>query len=595
MLQKTPLALKAALLLSCLITGTANADLVHPGGWHTQSDLTLIRSKVAEKEEPWITGWEAAQNEGPDADFSTNPPELVTSNSEMHTAGFAAWVLTMKWVASGDKSYSDAAIRIIDTWVETVRDFDVFGPTLTISTGAGAMAQAAEILEHGFDGEAGWNQENADDAKDWFRSAIYDPWTNTGIQSSSNWGTSALGGNMSMAIFMDDEIEYEYQLDAFINGYPNTDDGCNSVTDYIIFPSGQALETGRDQAHVQGGIAHLTEAALIMWHQGDELVYHENNRLLAGVEYHARYNLGYTDLPFDQNIPAICGDSRRSNDPEISEEDRGDFSPVYYLSARLFSKAGLDHPNTKEVLAAPGYSPEENNFAHPGLGTFTFVSTDEVIVDLEDELGEADNGGSTTTDDGASIDRSNWTVVASNNASIANLAIDGNSGSRWDTSQQQSAGQWFEIDMRSTQLFDKVVLDTSASPNDYPRGYKLEVSDNGINWNTVGIGTGRSAETTISFSAQNARYIRIEQTGFADGTWWSIHEVEVFAAENNETNDLSSGGGQFSPMAHILALFALVPLRLRRRMIQSHYKERVISSRIEMSCNKKQTEQRTAF
>ena len=121
--------------------------------------------------------------------------------------------------------------------------------------------------------------------------------------------------------------------------------------------------------------------------------------------------------------------------------------------------------------------------------------------------------------------------------------------------------------MRSTQLFDKVVLDTSASPNDYPRGYKLEVSDNGINWNTVGIGTGRSAETTISFSAQNARYIRIEQTGFADGTWWSIHEVEVFAAENNETNDLSSGGGQFSPMAHILALFALVPLRLRRRMI----------------------------
>ena len=190
-------------LFVCLAASSANAQMIHPGGWHTQEDLTIIREKIAAGEEPWITGWNAARDEGPSANFTSNPPALITSNGAMHTAGFAAWVLTMKWVASGDKSFSDAAIGIIDNWVDRVEDFDVFAPTLTVSTGAGAMAQAAEILAHGFDGEAGWPEEDVAAAQAWFRDVIYEPQTNTGLLSSSNFGTSALGGNMSMAIFMD--------------------------------------------------------------------------------------------------------------------------------------------------------------------------------------------------------------------------------------------------------------------------------------------------------------------------------------------------------------------------------------------------------
>ena len=91
-----------------------------------------------------------------------------------------------------------------------------------------------------------------------------------------------------------------------------------SLTDYLPFASGQALETGRDQIHVQGGIAHLTEAALCLWNQGDQFVYLENNRLLASVEYHARYNLGFDDLPpvfetflfdvtfFESSVQLLC-------------------------------------------------------------------------------------------------------------------------------------------------------------------------------------------------------------------------------------------------------------------------------------------------
>ena len=221
------------------------AQLVHPGGWHTQEDLTIIREKIAAEEEPWITGWNTARNERPNADHTENPDVFITNNGSMHRAGFATWILTMKWVATGDRAFSDAAINAINIWVRTVRDFDVFAPTLTVSTGAGAMAQAAEILAHGFNGEAGWRQEDIIAAQRWFREVIYDQQTNTGIASLSNFGTSALGGNTSMAIFMDDQEVYNFQRQAFISGY-NLEDGCNSLTDYIPFATGQAFETGRD-------------------------------------------------------------------------------------------------------------------------------------------------------------------------------------------------------------------------------------------------------------------------------------------------------------------------------------------------------------
>jgi len=382
------------------MASSAKGQMVHPGGWHTQEDLTIIREKIAAGEEPWITGWNAARNEAPFANTTSNPPALVTDGGAMHTAGFDAWVLTMKWVASGDQAFADAAINIIDNWVDTVRDFEVFAPSLTVSTGAGAMAQAAEILAHGFDGEAGWPQENVAAAQVWFRDVIYEAQTNTGLLSSSNFGTSALGGNTSIAIFMDDAERYAFQRQAFISGY-NLVDGCNSLTDYIPFPTGQALETGRDQIHVQGGIAHLTEAALCLWNQGDQFVYLENNRLVAGVEYHARYNLGFDDLPrYIRDIPLRCPVSLQGqNATAISPIGRADFSPVYYMSAKLFSKAGLNHPNTRAVFDFPGYSPEINNFAHPGLGMFTFVSPppQDIAVNITVPEGRGDRDAATAT------------------------------------------------------------------------------------------------------------------------------------------------------------------------------------------------------
>ena len=144
------------------------------------------------------------------------------------------------------------------------------------------------------------------------------------------------------------------------------------------------------------------------------------------------------------------------------------------------------------------------------------------------QVGASGSSGSTGGNENTPLDRSNWVMYSSNNSRDAHKAVDNNDGSRWTTRQRQRDGQYFEIDLQSTESFSRIVLDSSASASDYPRGYRVRVSNNGNNWNTVASGNGNNAVTMLDFFQQSARYIRIEQTGTSDKYWWSIHEVSIY-------------------------------------------------------------------
>lgn len=360
------------------VVATSTAELVHPGGWHTQSDLTLIRTKVAAKEKPWIEGWDAIKDKNADEDYRGKVSSPMTDHDALSKQGHAAYVLAMKWVASGEKKYATTAINLIDTWVDTVEDFDVWGPTLTLSTAGGHMAQAAEILAHGFQGEAGWSAGSIAKAQKWFKEVVY-PYTSTGDMRSMNWGTSCVGSNMSFAIFCDDQQMFEDACNAYRHGFKNTKDGACGVTQYLINKTGQCYESGRDQKHTQGGIAHLLENAMCAWNQGVDLVSYADYRIVAGVEYTAQYNLGYS-VPWSTEVPNPA-ELKHYWPDQISDEDRGKWSPMYYMCAKLFTLAGAEHPYTKEVIASSGYTPEFTNSSHPGMGTMAFI-----VHYLEDEI-----------------------------------------------------------------------------------------------------------------------------------------------------------------------------------------------------------------
>lgn len=375
--------------------------LVHPGGWFKSYDLELIRTKVAAGEEPWISGWNAIKDTDADENYTPTVSPLISGRSDLSDQGHAAYVLAIKWVASGEQKYADAAINIIDAWVNTVKNFDVEGPTLTLSTAGGHMAQAAEIIAHAFNGEAGWSPTSVAKAQAWFKNVVY-PWTSTGASRSLNWGTSCVGGNMSMAIFCDDYVMFEDECDAYRYGYSNTDDGCCGVNQYITNIDGQCYESGRDQVHTQGGIAHLFENALCAWNQGVDLVSYSNYRIVAGMEYTAKYNLG-NDVSWQSDIENPCNLSYNWTDG-ISPDDRGEFSPIYYMAAKLFTLAGVAHPYTAEVVASSAYTPEPTNTSHPGMGSMCFMGTDidsfmpYLTTEAEDHIAKLGVESTPTTD-----------------------------------------------------------------------------------------------------------------------------------------------------------------------------------------------------
>ncbi len=125
------------------------------------------------------------------------------------------------------------------------------------------------------------------------------------------------------------------------------------------------------------------------------------------------------------------------------------------------------------------------------------------------------------------LDRTGWTATASHNSWSAGRALDGNASTRWDTVTNQVYGQYFQMDMQTPLTFNKLVLDASGSSGDFPRGYSVYVSVDGVEWGQpVASGTG-NAVTTITFPDQTARFIRIVQTG-AVARYWSIHEAYVY-------------------------------------------------------------------
>ena len=404
----TGVAKVALLTIPALTLAMQVQALVHPGGLQTQSELTNAREKVAAGVEPWKSAWEALEDTDAQASYKPDVTSHITDQGALQNQGHAAYVLAVKWAVSGDMDYAIAARNIVDTWVDTVDSFEFDNFSLRMGIGSIQMANAAEILATAFDGEAGWSDAKVNKAQDWFRKVI-DPTVTTGSQRSSNWGTSALGGAMSIAIFLDDDDKFDDAVYAYKYGFSNTDDGCAHVTDYIWHPSGQNSESGRDQVHPEGGVGHLVETALMAWNQGVNVVSFTDYRLVAGLEYIAEYNLGY-EVPWYFGMPDECNVYPSSHEDAISPDDRYEFAPIWEMANKLFNDAGASHPFTEKVIASEGkidsdinivsdsdvkeyryypsrdqggsYRPETTTSDNPGMGTLLYTAYSSDFVSM---------------------------------------------------------------------------------------------------------------------------------------------------------------------------------------------------------------------
>jgi uncharacterized protein YjdB len=144
------------------------------------------------------------------------------------------------------------------------------------------------------------------------------------------------------------------------------------------------------------------------------------------------------------------------------------------------------------------------------------------------------------------LGRTDWTASASSTAFGADpsFAFDGDDSRQWTSEAGQSGGEWYLLDMGETNNVSGIELDSGATATfDYARGYKIELSVDGVNWTTAATGTGSSQVINKSWSSVEARYIKITQTGY-DGFWrWTINELQVYGSEIADLTPASVLGG----------------------------------------------------
>jgi glucosylceramidase len=81
---------------------------------------------------------------------------------------------------------------------------------------------------------------------------------------------------------------------------------------------------------------------------------------------------------------------------------------------------------------------------------------------------------------------------------VAANAVDADASTRYSTGTGQAPGQYLQVDFGRALAVRQVVFDTGVSTGDYPRGYSVTTSADGVNWSTpVASGQGTGQFTTV--------------------------------------------------------------------------------------------------
>jgi glucosylceramidase len=121
---------------------------------------------------------------------------------------------------------------------------------------------------------------------------------------------------------------------------------------------------------------------------------------------------------------------------------------------------------------------------------------------------------------------------------VAANAVDDDASTRYSTGEGQAPGEYLQVDFGRPEHVAQFVLDCGASTGDYPRGYAVTESMDGITWSPpvfTGVGTGQIT-TILLNSRQPVQYIRVTLTADAPNNWWSVADVRAYA------NDQGPGG-----------------------------------------------------
>ena len=126
------------------------------------------------------------------------------------------------------------------------------------------------------------------------------------------------------------------------------------------------------------------------------------------------------------------------------------------------------------------------------------------------------------------LDEHGMTATASPAPADAANAVDDDATTRWTTGSSQQPGQYLSVDLGRAMTVRRLVLDTGSDVTDFPAGYKLSTSGDGVHWSApVASRGGQGQLTVIDLPAVRSRYLRVTQTSTA-APWWTVADLRVY-------------------------------------------------------------------
>ena len=370
-------------------------DFVHPGLLHKQSDFDRMQTKVAAGAQPWKAGWDvlvANSRSSLSTGYANPAPSIIYRGFDgTHTENYAtlftniasAWQTAIRWKVTGDTAYANRSVAIMNSWSASLTQLSGTSDKFLAAGIYGyQFANAAEIMRS----YPGWAAADFARFQNMMLTVFYSMNHDFLVNHNgacisnywANWDLCNMASMLGIGVLCDRRDIYNEAIDYFKNGAGMG--SINNVVPYLYDSLGQWQESGRDQGHTTLGVALAGSFAEMAWNQGDDLYGYDNNRLLKGFEYIAKYNLGY-EVPYTtyQNCIGIV-------QTIISDDGRGAVRPVWEMVYNHYvNRKGLTAPYTalfaQRVRPEGGggnYGPNSGGYDQLGFGTLTF-SLDEPV------------------------------------------------------------------------------------------------------------------------------------------------------------------------------------------------------------------------
>ncbi len=332
-------------------------SFVHPGIMHTTESIEAMRSVVerADTSDPAYNAYIAMTNDfRAHSNYQMKGPlkRLDRSSTSSSTASIfrpdfeSAYMNAILWCVTQDEAHAQKSIEIITAYADSVEEVPMDGPGPLLAGIQGfQLAATLELLSSTYDGLSEGDEAKVNELLRSKFLPILELFYDTPAYTNGNWGHCVNRAYLALAVLWDNEQMYRRAIDFYFNGEDN-----GTLLNYIDPVTGQCQESGRDQAHVQFGLACVASICEIAYNQGNDLYSASDNALLKGYEYTAKYLCGYDDLPFKTWQDATVAKKYCKWDV-ISDVQREKYRPMWSIAYNHYvGRLGMEMPYTLEYL-----------------------------------------------------------------------------------------------------------------------------------------------------------------------------------------------------------------------------------------------------